>query len=149
MGRAAGGGAGAGLRLNLRRNGGEAVLRLEGQLDISTAALVDAEIDRLGALLAHPLLLDLHRLDFIDCAGVRPLVRLWSEVDAHCGQLSIAGARRLVALVLATAGLAGAPTQARPEHLAKGERARRAVDSAEEAVEDLAQDPVAVTRRAL
>jgi anti-anti-sigma factor len=97
---------GAGLRLEVRGTDSEAVLSFEGQLDISTASLVDAEVDHLGALLALPLVLDLHRLDFIDCAGVRPLVRLWTEVEARHGQLSVSGATRLATLVLTTAGMA-------------------------------------------
>jgi anti-anti-sigma factor len=105
---------GAGLRLEVRGTDTGAVLTFEGQLDISTAYLVDAEIDRLGALPAVPLVLDLHRLDFIDCAGVRPLLRLWTEVEARHGQLSVTGATRLAALVLNTAGMAKTLSTARP-----------------------------------
>jgi anti-anti-sigma factor len=95
-------------------NDTEAVLTFEGQLDISTASLVDAEIDHLGALLAVPLVLDLHRLEFIDCAGVRPLLRLWTEVEARHGQLSVSGATRLATLVLTTAGMGNTLPLARP-----------------------------------
>jgi anti-anti-sigma factor len=111
MGRAAS--DGAGLRLDVRGTDTEAVLTFEGQLDISTAALVDTEIDHLGALLAVPLVIDLHRLEFIDCAGVRPLLRLWTEVEARHGQLSVSGATRLATLVLTTAGMAKTVTSAR------------------------------------
>lgn len=97
---------GAEFRLEVRGTEAEPVLSFEGQLDISTASLVDAEIDHLGSLLALPIVVDLQRLDFIDCAGVRPLVRLWAEVEARHGHLSVSGATRLAALVLTTAGMA-------------------------------------------
>lgn len=102
---------GSQFRVGRERYDGQAVLRLEGQLDLSTAHVLDAEISRLGELLSRSVVVDLHGLEFLDCAGVRPLVRLADELNAHRGRLVVSGASRLVSFVLTTAGVSDSTTE--------------------------------------
>jgi anti-sigma B factor antagonist len=50
-----------------------AVLKLQGELDLASAPLLEAEVDRAEATSAPNLLLDLHGLQFIDSTGLRTL----------------------------------------------------------------------------
>jgi anti-anti-sigma factor len=103
MGKAAG--DGAPLLVDLRTDEAAVVIRLTGQLDLSTARVVDSQIGRLDGLLSRPVVLDLQGLEFLDCSGARPLTRLSAELASHGGRLTVSGATRLVAYVLVAAGL--------------------------------------------
>jgi anti-sigma B factor antagonist len=80
-----------GLRVERRDEGSEAVVRLEGELELSTATPVRHELDRALATSSERIVIDLRALDFLDSTGIQVLV------DAHerCG----ASARSLTLLL--------------------------------------------------
>ncbi|MFE9203171.1 STAS domain-containing protein [Micromonospora sp. NPDC007230] len=89
-----------------QRDGGGACLRLAGELDLSTAAQLNAAVDRLAADGHHELLVDLTELTFCDSVGIAALVRGDNHATAEGGWLRITGATGRVARVLQVTGLA-------------------------------------------
>ncbi|MFI2713647.1 STAS domain-containing protein [Micromonospora sp. NPDC018662] len=81
-------------------------LRLAGELDLSTAGELTAEIDRLVADGRRELLLDLTDLTFCDSTGIAAFVRGDNLVAADGGWLRLTGATGRVARVLQVTGLA-------------------------------------------
>lgn len=81
-------------------------LRLAGELDLSTAGELTAEIDRLVADGRRELLLDLTELTFCDSTGIAAFVRGDNLVAADGGWLRLTGATGRVARVLQVTGLA-------------------------------------------
>jgi anti-anti-sigma factor len=61
------------LRIDLDNEGEVVVLRLEGELDLASAALLERELERDEAVEASAVLLDLRELQFIDSSGLRTL----------------------------------------------------------------------------
>lgn len=90
------------LDVDVRRHGAHYLLSLEGELDLSTAPLLEAQLAELEGLVSC--VVDLHGLDFIDCSGLRPLVHLSQELSARGGRLVVTRPKRLVAKVLDIAG---------------------------------------------
>lgn len=63
----------ADLTLTMRERGGHAVVRPEGELDVSTVTILDSALRRLND--SHDrVTVDLRGLAFIDCSGVRCLL---------------------------------------------------------------------------
>jgi anti-sigma B factor antagonist len=62
------------LRIQLGREGDLATLDLVGELDLASAPLFEAELDRAAVAEADKLLIDLGGLDFIDSTGLRIIV---------------------------------------------------------------------------
>ncbi|GHJ16326.1 MULTISPECIES: STAS domain-containing protein [unclassified Micromonospora] len=89
-----------------RRDQGVTCLRLAGELDLSTAGELTAEIDRLVADGRRELLLDLTELTFCDSTGIAAFVRGDNLVAADGGWLRLTGATGRVARVLQVTGLA-------------------------------------------
>jgi anti-anti-sigma factor len=90
------------LDVGVRRHGAHYVLSLAGELDLSSAPLLEAQVAELEGL--GSCVVDLHRLDFIDCAGLRALVNLSQELTARGGRLVVTRPKGLVAKVLDVAG---------------------------------------------
>ncbi|MGC5019997.1 STAS domain-containing protein [Micromonospora sp. DT47] len=88
------------------RDGGGVRLRLVGELDMSTAGELNAEIDRLAAAGERQLLLDLTDLSFCDSTGIAAFVRGDNLVAADGGWLRLTGATGRVDRVLQVTGLA-------------------------------------------
>ena len=88
------------------QDGGEACLRLAGELDLSTAPELNAAIDRLTAEGERHLLLDLSELTFCDSTGIAAFVRGDNRAAADGGWLRVTGATGRVARVLQVTGLA-------------------------------------------
>jgi anti-sigma B factor antagonist len=61
------------LRIELKREGDVVVLRLDGELDLASAPLFQAELDSAPVRAARGVLVDLHELHFIDSTGLRTL----------------------------------------------------------------------------
>ena len=61
------------LRIELRHEGDLAVLHLEGELDLASAPLFQAELDSAAVGGAARLLVDLLDLNFIDSTGLRAI----------------------------------------------------------------------------
>lgn len=89
-----------------QRDGGAARLRLAGELDLGTAAELNAAIDRLVAEGQRELLVDLTELTFCDSTGIAAFVRGDNRAAAVGGWLRVTGATGRVARVLQVTGLA-------------------------------------------
>ncbi|MFI9638933.1 STAS domain-containing protein [Micromonospora sp. NPDC051925] len=88
------------------RDGGGVCLRLGGELDLSAAGALNAEIDRLAADGERHVLLDLTELTFCDSTGIAAFVRGDNLVAAHGGWLRLFGATGRVDRILQITGLA-------------------------------------------
>jgi anti-sigma B factor antagonist len=76
------------LRMRSVRDGDTHVIRLTGELDLTTADGVEQELRRVELTDAHVIVVDLRALTFIDSMGVRLLF--------HAGTRSSQGTNRLV-----------------------------------------------------
>jgi anti-anti-sigma factor len=63
-----------GLRITRRNAAGVTVLRLDGELDLATAPELSAAVQQAFAGGAHPVVLDMAAVGFIDSTGVRTLL---------------------------------------------------------------------------
>jgi anti-anti-sigma factor len=79
-----------GFTLRSQRDGATHTISPAGELDIATAPELEAELLRVEATDAHPIMLDLSALEFIDTTGIRLIM----EADAR----SRADSKRLVLL---------------------------------------------------
>ncbi|MFU8876095.1 STAS domain-containing protein [Micromonospora sp. SL4-19] len=89
-----------------QRDGGEACLRLAGELDLSTTPQLNDAIDRLTAEGHREFLVDLTELTFCDSTGIAAFVRGDNRAAAAGGWLRVTGATGRVARVLQVTGLA-------------------------------------------
>lgn len=87
-------------------DGGGALLRLAGELDMSSAPELNAAVDRLAAAGERHLLVDLTELTFCDSTGIAAFVRGDNRAAADGGWLRVTGATGRVARVLQVTGLA-------------------------------------------
>jgi anti-sigma B factor antagonist len=55
------------------RSGGRVTVRLEGELDLATAPLLEAEVERIDG--AAPVVFDLRELTFLDSTGLQVILR--------------------------------------------------------------------------
>ncbi|HEV7882610.1 MAG TPA: STAS domain-containing protein [Solirubrobacteraceae bacterium] len=77
-----------GLRMSSARDGDTHLIRLAGELDLTSADDVEQELRRVELTDAHVISVDLRQLTFIDSMGVRVLF--------HAGMRSAQGTNRLV-----------------------------------------------------
>lgn len=77
---------------------------VEGELDMSTAAQLERELEQPLATPEAALLIDLSRCEFIDSTGIALLVRAWQTLDGD-GRFSICGIGDQVKRVLDITGL--------------------------------------------
>jgi anti-sigma B factor antagonist len=61
--------------LSERVEGGMKVLRVDGEVDLSTSPRFSAAIDRLGSAAAGPLVVDLTACSYLDSTGLAALLR--------------------------------------------------------------------------
>ena len=57
------------------------IMLLRGELDLATGPPLNARIDRIMSGAPMALVLDLADIEFIDCYGLRPLVRAYNRYD--------------------------------------------------------------------
>ncbi len=117
--------------LRVHQDRGHTVLEFRGEIDIASAAeigpLLDRETGRPGALVV----LDLGRVEFFDCSGLRLLNRARGRVLGGGGRVHLVCAHPLTLRMLRITGLAavlpphpdleavpglGRPRTDRPEH---------------------------------
>lgn len=80
------------------------VILVEGELDMSTAAQLEQELEVPLAAPDSTLLLDLSRCEFIDSTGIALIVRAWQRLDGN-GSFSLCGVGNQVKRVLDITGL--------------------------------------------
>jgi anti-anti-sigma factor len=90
------------LDVDVRRHGAHYLLHLAGELDLSSAPLLEARIVELEYLVSC--VVDLHDLDFLDCAGARALVKLSQTLIGRGGRLVVIRPKPLAAKVLKIVG---------------------------------------------
>lgn len=83
----------------------DATVFLRGELDLSTAALLQGCVEQLPADVGV-LVLDLTQLEFIDCAGLDAVLECAREQASHGGSLSITSPQPAVQRVFELTGLA-------------------------------------------
>lgn len=87
-------------------DGDEALVRLSGELDISTAGELTGVLDELAAAGARRIVVDLTDLTFCDSTGIAAFVRGDNRAAARGGWLRVTGATGRVHRVLQVTGLA-------------------------------------------
>ncbi|MER6129045.1 STAS domain-containing protein [Streptomyces sp. NPDC001795] len=87
--------------------GGTTVVELRGEIDILTAPALGAHLDDLSAAARPDLVLDLHAVSFIDCAGLRLLCRARNRVMERHGRLRLVTDSDRFLRILSGAGLDG------------------------------------------
>jgi anti-anti-sigma factor len=65
--------------------GGVRVIKVRGELDLSTAPDLEAPLDAAIAAGSGLLLLDLSECEFIDSTGIALIVRAWQRLDNRSG----------------------------------------------------------------
>ncbi|MFE0254059.1 STAS domain-containing protein [Streptomyces sp. NPDC059010] len=99
-----------------RRCGPFTVVEVIGEIDLATATLVAEHLDAATAKPESDVLVDLRRVDFFDCSGLRVLCRAETRVRDRGGRLRIVSDAPRIRRLLGGAGLLGrfAPLSAIP-----------------------------------
>lgn len=92
--------------LKSEKSGKALVVRVEGELDLSTAAefrvQVDADLDRLGA---RDLVLDFTRVTFVDSSGLGAILGRYKRVTEGGGRVALCGVSDHVRRLLEISGV--------------------------------------------
>ncbi|MFJ8196614.1 anti-sigma factor antagonist [Streptomyces sp. NPDC096152] len=92
--------------LRIHRDRGHTVLEFRGEIDIAAAVEILPCLDRVTARPGARVVIDLSRVDFFDCSGLRLLYRARGRVLGQGGELRLVCAHPLTLRVLRTTGLA-------------------------------------------
>ena len=93
------------LRLSVRHHGDRATIHIGGEIDLATCPQLQAVVVDLVDRGCHQLIVDLERVSFLDCAGIRVLVDARRRVQEHGGSVRLVRPRPLVWRVLALTGM--------------------------------------------
>ncbi|MFH8798515.1 anti-sigma factor antagonist [Streptomyces sp. NPDC017936] len=91
--------------LRVRRERGYTVLEFRGEIDIVAAAEIGPHLDAATAVAAPQVVIDLSRIDFFDCSGLRLLYRARGRILEHGGHLHLVCAHPLTLRILRATGL--------------------------------------------
>jgi anti-anti-sigma factor len=83
------------------RSKGHDVIRLCGQLDLASAPMVEAILDRMWVIPDH-LVVEVSGLDFVDSTGLKVLIRASQLVD---GRIALVGTGTQLRLLLETTAM--------------------------------------------
>ncbi|MBG0832219.1 anti-sigma factor antagonist [Planomonospora sp. ID67723] len=90
------------------------IVRLSGELDMSTAPRLSLQISEATRLISPPrLVIDVQHLEFCDSSGLNLMVKTVHEVERAGGRLLLSGVRERFARLLRVTGL-GRTLQAHP-----------------------------------
>ncbi|MDN0197712.1 anti-sigma factor antagonist [Streptomyces sp. S.PNR 29] len=92
--------------LRIRQDRGHTVLEFSGEIDIVAAEEIAPHLDRETERDDARVVIDLSRIEFFDCSGLRLLYRARSRVLDRRGQLYLVCAHPLTLRVLRITGLA-------------------------------------------
>lgn len=84
---------------------GRTVVQLFGEIDLATSSLVTRHLDQVTADAGPLVVVDLRAVDFIDAAGIDPLVRARTRALRRGGELSLVCTDPRVLRTLRLAGL--------------------------------------------
>ncbi|MEV6999166.1 STAS domain-containing protein [Streptomyces sp. NPDC093982] len=88
-----------------RRHGPFTVVEVAGEIDLATAALVTEHLDEATARPESDVLVDLRRVDFFDCSGLRVLCRAETRARYRGGRLRVVSDAPRIRRLLRGAGL--------------------------------------------
>ncbi|MET9390473.1 anti-sigma factor antagonist [Streptomyces sp. NPDC006624] len=91
--------------LRVRRERGHTVLEFRGEIDLAAAHEIAPHLDRETRRPAARLVIDLSRIEFFDCSGLRLLYRARSRVVAQGGYVLLVCSHPLTLRVLRITGL--------------------------------------------
>ena len=103
------------------------VVRLTGESDLSTAALLEAELTGAAARGTRSVLVDVAAVRFWDCSGLHVLADLTAELDRTDRSVRIVGAGRETRRLIAMADFSGALELDGPVQLSSRGRRRAAL----------------------
>ncbi|MGC9377391.1 anti-sigma factor antagonist [Streptomyces sp. MH13] len=92
--------------LRVRHDRGHTVLEFRGEIDIASTGEIVPHLDRETGRPGPPVVLDLSRIEFFDCSGLRLLYRARSQVLDRGGQVHLVCAHPLTLRMLRITGLA-------------------------------------------
>ena len=92
------------LRVELLTRGSDCRLSLRGDLRDTTLAALEAQVDQLGCMPCHEVIVDLTFLTGMDGVGANVIVGLYYYVIARGGSFLVTGALQEVAATLRGAG---------------------------------------------
>lgn len=90
-----------------RRCGPFTVVEVMGEVDLATAALVTEHLDAATGRPESDVLVDLRRVDFFDCSGLRVLCRAETRARDRGGRLRVVSDAPQIRRLLRGAGLLG------------------------------------------
>jgi anti-anti-sigma factor len=90
-----------------RRCGPFTVVEVLGEVDLATAALVTEHLDAATGRPESDVLVDLRRVDFFDCSGLRMLCRAETRARDRGGRLRVVSDAPRIRRLLLGAGLLG------------------------------------------
>ena len=93
------------LRLSVRHHGDHATIHIGGEIDLATCPHLQAIVVDLIDHGCHHLIVDLDRVSFLDCAGIRVLIDARRRVQEHGGSLRLVRPRPPVSRVLTLTGM--------------------------------------------
>ncbi|WP_369174668.1 STAS domain-containing protein [Streptomyces sp. R28] len=90
-----------------RRCGAFTVVEAVGEIDLATATLLAEHLDAATARPECDVVVDLRRVDFFDCSGLRVLCRAETRARDHGGRLRVVSGAPRIRRLLQGAGLLG------------------------------------------
>jgi anti-sigma B factor antagonist len=91
--------------LRVRHEGGLTVAELRGEIDIASYLEIEPHLDRLTAGRGVSLVIDLRRVDFFDCSGLRLLSRARYRLLDRDGRLHLVCADPVTLRILRVTGV--------------------------------------------
>jgi anti-sigma B factor antagonist len=94
------------LSIDVRREGGRAVIALGGELDMASAELLQDAVDREDLRGEPMIVLDLQQLQFIDSTGLRAILAALEQCRARQQEFAITPGSQQVQRLLSVTGVA-------------------------------------------
>ncbi|MFR0355459.1 anti-sigma factor antagonist [Streptomyces sediminimaris] len=91
--------------LRVHQDRGHTVLELRGEIDIAAALEIAPHLDRVTARPGVRLVLDLTRVDFFDCSGLRLVYRARTRLLDQDGELRLVCTHPLTLRIMRVTGL--------------------------------------------
>jgi anti-sigma B factor antagonist len=102
---AAGSGAQAGLRLDVSRRGSAVVIAVAGELDLASAARLEAQLDRVESPRPELVIVDLRELEFIDSTGLSVVVHAHQRAQRNGWRFALVNGSGQVQRMLSLTGV--------------------------------------------
>ena len=77
------------MKINIRRNGDEVVVALNGELDTVTTAQIGEELNRIIEMASNQLIIDCKDLEYISSSGLRFFMQLKRHSEQQNGTVTL------------------------------------------------------------